>query len=284
VDLLPIGEFARRALLSAKALRLYDELGLLRPARVDPVNGYRWYRPDQVDRARLVARLRRLDMPLARIAGVLDLDGPAAAAVLDAYRAEAEARSARSRADVAHLRELLRGGRSTMPDLPDPAVRSVPDRTLLSLTRHAHADELGEILGSTLTAFRHLAPAAPLTWPDNCPFVVYYGEVSADGDGPVELCRPVDPDDPGAAGLAAVAAAAVPGATVRREPAHDEVYLRLPRAGADDPRLLEGYAVLERWCARHGREPAGAPRQVLIADWRTAGPGDPAFDLAVRLR
>ena len=37
---LTIGAFARAARLSPKALRLYDELGLLRPARVDPDSGY----------------------------------------------------------------------------------------------------------------------------------------------------------------------------------------------------------------------------------------------------
>lgn len=277
MELLPIGEFARRAVLSPKALRLYDELGVLRPARVDPVNGYRWYRPDQVERARLVALLRRLDMPLARIGAVLELDGPAAAAAVGGFWAELQARSAAQRALVTYLRDLLTGGEPTMPD---PQLRAVADRSLLTVTGHVHAAELGDFLGSALTRFRETGPAAPLPWPDNCPFVVYYGEVSADGDGPVELCRPVDagPD------TAARAADAVAGATVRREAAHEEVYLRLPRSEAGDPRLLEGYAALERWCAEQQREPAGAPRQVFIADWRTVGADEPAFDLAVPLR
>jgi PPM family protein phosphatase len=76
---LTIGEFARASRLSPKALGLYDELGLLTPARVDPVSGYRLYEPGQLDRARLVAWLRRLGMPLARIRVVCDL-APAAAA------------------------------------------------------------------------------------------------------------------------------------------------------------------------------------------------------------
>ncbi len=38
-DLLTIGVFAARARLSAKALRLYDRLGLLAPAHVDEVSG-----------------------------------------------------------------------------------------------------------------------------------------------------------------------------------------------------------------------------------------------------
>jgi DNA-binding transcriptional MerR regulator len=37
-----IGEFALRSRLSRKALRLYEGLGLLSPARVDDVSGYRY--------------------------------------------------------------------------------------------------------------------------------------------------------------------------------------------------------------------------------------------------
>ncbi|TQS31130.1 MerR family transcriptional regulator [Microbispora sp. KK1-11] len=72
-ELLTIGTFARAARLSPKALRLYDEVGLLRPAAVDGESGYRYYDPAQLERARLIARLRRLGMPLARIRRVCDL-------------------------------------------------------------------------------------------------------------------------------------------------------------------------------------------------------------------
>ncbi|MBB0228603.1 MerR family transcriptional regulator [Streptomyces calidiresistens] len=94
-----IGAFARLTRLSPKALRLYDDLGLLPPARVDPTNGYRYYSPDQVERARLVAWLRRLGMPLALIRRVCALDGPAAAGEVRAFMARAEA-------DLAARRDL----------------------------------------------------------------------------------------------------------------------------------------------------------------------------------
>ncbi len=58
MKLLTIGEFARASRLSPKALRLYDELGLLHPVRVDEYSGYRYYSPDQLDQASLVAWLR----------------------------------------------------------------------------------------------------------------------------------------------------------------------------------------------------------------------------------
>jgi PPM family protein phosphatase len=91
VNLLTIGEFARAARLSPKALRLYDDLGLLRPHAVDSWSGYRYYAPDQLDRARLIAWLRRLGMPLARIGAVVDLPPAEAAAGVTAFLEVCEA-------------------------------------------------------------------------------------------------------------------------------------------------------------------------------------------------
>ncbi|WP_240508317.1 MerR family transcriptional regulator, partial [Streptomyces ossamyceticus] len=111
-DLLTIGAFAARARLSAKALRLYDRLGLLAPAYVDELTGYRYYRSDQVERARLVALLRQLDMPLARVAEIVEAvgtDGALAAERLAAYWAVAEERFASQRALVGYLRGRLTG-------------------------------------------------------------------------------------------------------------------------------------------------------------------------------
>src|SRR5579863_3964191 len=116
VDLLTIGAFARAARLSPKALRLYDSLGLLAPAHVDEVSGYRFYRPDQLERARLVAWLRRLGMPLARIRVVCDLPPRAAAAEVAAFWAQAEADLASRRDLAAFLTSYLTGKDTVMAD------------------------------------------------------------------------------------------------------------------------------------------------------------------------
>jgi DNA-binding transcriptional MerR regulator len=91
MNMLTIGAFAKATRLSPKALRLYDELDLLRPARVDPHTGYRYYAVEQLERARLVAWLRRLGMPLARIRTVCALPPTAAAQDIRAYWARVEA-------------------------------------------------------------------------------------------------------------------------------------------------------------------------------------------------
>jgi DNA-binding transcriptional MerR regulator len=76
-QLLPIGRFSRLTGLTVKALRHYDELGLLRPAAVDEDTGYRYYAPSQVAVAEAIANLRRLEMPLDDVATLIRADDPA---------------------------------------------------------------------------------------------------------------------------------------------------------------------------------------------------------------
>ncbi|MFI5839023.1 MerR family transcriptional regulator [Catenuloplanes sp. NPDC051500] len=113
---LTIGVFGRLARLSPKALRLYDDLGLLRPAVVDPSSGYRLYEPSQLERARLVAWLRRLGMPLIRIREICEMPSDAAACAIGAYRDEISA-EARARERLAtFLVDYLSGKGSPMSD------------------------------------------------------------------------------------------------------------------------------------------------------------------------
>jgi len=52
-----IGDFSKLSLVSVKALRYYDELGLLRPARVDEFTGYRYYSASQLGRLHRILAL-----------------------------------------------------------------------------------------------------------------------------------------------------------------------------------------------------------------------------------
>lgn len=115
---LTIGAFSRATALTPKALRLYDELGLLRPLRTDPFTGYRYYAPEQVPQARLVAWLRRIGMPLAAIREVVPLESTQAAAEIAAYWARQEHAHAARRdlADV--LLRTLRNEETTVRTTP----------------------------------------------------------------------------------------------------------------------------------------------------------------------
>ncbi|MEU5088023.1 MerR family transcriptional regulator [Streptomyces sp. NPDC021356] len=126
-DMLTIGAFAKACRLSPKALRLYDELELLRPARVDADTGYRYYAVAQLEQARLVAWLRRLGMPLAGIRRVCALPPDAAAREIRAYWARVEAETAVRRDLATFLADHL----SAPPR---------KDTTMLELRYAAHSD------------------------------------------------------------------------------------------------------------------------------------------------
>ena len=116
MELMTSGAFARASGLSRKALRLYDELGLLHPARVGPQTLYRFYDPGQLEQARLVAWLRRLGMPLAAIRAVSGLPPARAAEELAAYWAKVEAETAVRRELAVFLIGYLSGKDTAMSD------------------------------------------------------------------------------------------------------------------------------------------------------------------------
>ena len=116
MELMTSGEFARASGLSRKALRLYDELGLLHPAQVSPATQYRLYAPAQLEQARLVAWLRRLGMPLAMIRSVSRLPSAQAAAELGAYWDQVEAETAARRELATFLIGYLSGKEAAMHD------------------------------------------------------------------------------------------------------------------------------------------------------------------------
>lgn len=66
-----IGEFARFGGLSVRMLRHYDEVGLLKPARVDPETGYRYYSAYQLPDLNRVLALKGLGFSLAEIERIL---------------------------------------------------------------------------------------------------------------------------------------------------------------------------------------------------------------------
>ncbi|MFC8800731.1 MerR family transcriptional regulator [Promicromonospora sp. NPDC057138] len=104
-----IGEVARESGLPVSALRFYDAAGVLRPTWTDPGTGYRWYSAGQIDQARLIARLRQVEMPLADIADVVaSRHRPAEAlTVLERHLRALESRFADARQQLADARELL---------------------------------------------------------------------------------------------------------------------------------------------------------------------------------
>jgi DNA-binding transcriptional MerR regulator/effector-binding domain-containing protein len=262
---LGIGAFSRRSRLSPKALRLYDRLGLLTPASVDERNGYRRYREEQLETARLIALLRRLDMPLATVAEVLAAPESRRAELVSEYWAAVEHRIASQRELAAHLRLRLSGDERSF-EMYDIHERDVPKQVVLTEQRHVRVPELQTWLPAAMD--RLLAMAADRGGPSGPGFVVYHGEVSEDSDGPVEVCVPVAAVD---------GAAEVP---VRTEPAHREAYTTITKAQVAYPQILSAYDAVAEWVQAEKRTVTGSPREVYFADFDAAAPTDEVCDIA----
>ena len=65
--LLTIGQFAALHGINKKTLMWYDEIGLFRPAAVNPENGYRYYNYHQSSLLETILLLRELDLPISEI-------------------------------------------------------------------------------------------------------------------------------------------------------------------------------------------------------------------------
>lgn len=263
---LTIGAFARRSQLSPKALRLYDQQGLLVPAQVDARSGYRFYTEDQLVTARLISRLRQLDMPLAIVRAIVEQAPHRQADLLAHWWDDLEARFDARRELMTWLLISL-SGRDVPADRFPVSEREIPAMTVLCEQRHVTVIDLPEWL-ATRTAYlvdialQHGGVASNV-------FVVYHGEVSEDSNGPVEICVPVDGNQ--AAGLL------VP---TRIEPAHSEAFTSLRKQQAAYPQILTAYDAIEQWVVGHQRRVTGPPRETYAPAFPTAGPDELVLDVA----
>ncbi|MFF6803845.1 MerR family transcriptional regulator [Streptomyces sp. NPDC012616] len=166
-----IGEMARDGGLGVSALRFYDRAGVLVPAWVDPVSGYRWYEAAQLEEARLLARLRRAGMPLADIRLVLaawsGADMDLVRGLLQAHLRRLELGLSDARSEFSALRALL-DRRETHPmnslhtatparlSVPAPALAAALDAVRFAAGTDAELPMLGGVLFDVEGAGLHL--------------------------------------------------------------------------------------------------------------------------------
>jgi DNA-binding transcriptional MerR regulator len=234
-DLMPIGEFAAASRLSQKALRLYGENGLLPPAWVDPDNGYRYYRHEQLHTATLIALLRRAGMPLTEIRSFLR--EPSLERLDEYERAVAD--------EFVERRRVLRYVNRILKEEPmyDVLTKQVDEQPYVSRTKHVLVPDLEPFILDTFGELgRDDAPAPG--------FVLYHGAVNNDEDGPVEACVPKADGD-------------------KRLPAGEAAFTGITGEQCRFPQILGAYEAVYRWLKEQGREANGPAREIYLR-----GPGE----------
>jgi len=131
--MLHIGEFSALTGLTVKALRHYDEQGLLAPARVDEQSGRRFYAARQIRDALTIHAMREADVPLPVIARVLGSPGD-----IDALEEQRERVLRERRRHDAAFDAVLRAF-ATPPGEIVLARREVPEQAFLGYPLAAEA-------------------------------------------------------------------------------------------------------------------------------------------------
>jgi DNA-binding transcriptional MerR regulator/effector-binding domain-containing protein len=191
--MLPIGQFSRITGLTLKTIRLYHEKELLPPSWVDRDSGYRYYTERDVERARVIADLKELDLPLDEIKGLLDGydDDKGVLRFLETQRARIEARRDNLGRVARRLDELIRAERDaaeirrTAPR--EVVLKDLPSVLVAGLRWRGRYAETGVMLGRVCRKFGRHAVDAPLN--------LYYDEDYREEDADVESCIPVRPVD-----------------------------------------------------------------------------------------
>ena len=269
-ELLSIGEFAASTRLSIKALRHYDEHGLLTPAHVDPATSYRYYTRDQRNRAILIGDLRRVDVPLAVIAQILD--GDRALATYQEWWIAQEHHHVARRGLGNYIKARLR--REGQPPM-DVSTRTVPERKLAVISKELFQPELEEfIMGAFHELFQWAEHNPGLrslnTTPEDPTYAIFHGPVTADAAGLVEVCVVIDgPAEPEGR------------IVLRREAAHEEAFTTVTREGLEFPHILAAYDAVAMWVVQNGAMIESMPsREVYFADVINSAMDAPVCDVA----
>src|SRR5215471_4494172 len=193
--MLSIGRFARMTGLTVKALRHYDELGLLRPAHVDDWTGYRWYERSQVREAVAVRRLRALRVPLDEAAVLIRSDDDSLREALAVHRARLEGELVETRHILTALDALIEGKEHLVTDLKlDLPIVDEPAGRYAVAGKRVRVDDMTTYVPETIIRVREWLDARGVRCIDP-PLTIFLGP-GIDEWLDVEVGWPIDDADP----------------------------------------------------------------------------------------
>ncbi len=254
--MLKIGEFSRLSQVTIKTLHHYDEIGLLKPAQVDPFTDYRYYTVDQLPRLHSIMALKELGLSLEEIARLLldDLPPEQIRGMFRFKQAEAQQRIREDQARLAQiefrLRQLeLRGRLETV----DILIKRIEPFHALTLRRSARTRQEREVVRDPIG----MAVQQGLIQPSGIPALalnIYYEDEFRGDYEDYEICIPVP-----ATHTPTVTVGNLGIFTLREVPAIEAAtYLHQ----GDYDSLSEKYLFLERWAVENGHKLSGVWRFV----------------------
>jgi DNA-binding transcriptional MerR regulator len=189
-----IGDFSRLSMVSVKALRYYDERGLLRPARVDEETGYRYYSTDQLLRLNRILALKDMGLSLEQIALLLDQEPTPdqIRGMLRLKQVELHQQLIEGQARLTRIEAWLQAFEQevTMPAYDVILKKVEPIRVAQALGTAPSMEQIGPILDSLFDkVFTHITQhGATIAGPA---ITVYYDPEFRERDVNVGACMPI---------------------------------------------------------------------------------------------
>lgn len=258
MTLISIGQFSQMTRLSPKALRMYDDNGLLPPAHVDPDSGYRYYTLTQANRAEAVRILRSVDMPLDEIKAVLSADDPELFhKQLAVHRDRLIERLAADERMLEYLESLMNRREGIMPYKVQ--IEEVAPQLVAATRVHTSLAKVGADIGG---GFGRLVPALDQAGiaPVGAPLIVQHDIIDEENDGDIEICIPIAADFQG------------DGDLFSRELEGGSVAVTVHHGRYQE--IAPAYHTLTGWISEHGHEIVGPPREIYLNDPQTVAADD----------
>jgi DNA-binding transcriptional MerR regulator len=193
-----IGDFSRLAQVTVRTLRLYDELGLLKPAQIDKFTDYRYYTIEQLPRLNRILAFKDLGFSLEQIADLLNgnLNEAQLHNMLMGRQAEIEIELAETRARLARVAARLRQiEQEGQPARYDVVLKTAEPLWIASLRGNVPKVEMmGEIRAERLKRlYTELAQARVA--PREPELFIYHNPEYTDTDIDMETATAIDPAD-----------------------------------------------------------------------------------------
>jgi DNA-binding transcriptional MerR regulator len=194
--MLSIGDFARHGRVSVRMLRHYDAIGLLQPAYVDRVTGYRFYEARQLSRLNRIVALKGLGFTLQQVQSILDeeVSVEELRGMLRLRQAELQSQIATDTARLAQVEVRLRiiEREGTMP-ADEVQIKRIPAVRVAELTATAASFEpesISPVIQPLYDELRGRLDRVRLT--PSGPAIAYYEDFPDGGGILVHATIPVD--------------------------------------------------------------------------------------------
>ena len=245
-----IGDFSRLSFVTVKTLHYYDEIGLLKPVKVDSFTGYRYYSADQLPRLNCIRNLRSLGLSLEQIATLIN-DSLSSAQMKNVFilkQAELRQRITEEQQRLDQVENLLRQieKEEKMPDYQVVIKKLAPIKIASVRGTVPTYHDISILLEKLMPIFtQHATSIAG-------PFLAIYHDMEyREKDVDIEAAVPISRD------------LTLPDTiNIRDLPGEETVASTMHRGPYET--INEAYTALMQWCEANGYELAGPDREVYL--------------------